>query len=61
MVHRIRETGVARHSPLKVIRRQDGLVRKAAYTLANILFANRPCNTLTSWESGKLQMVLTEP
>ncbi len=27
---------------------------KAAYTLANILFANGPCNALTSWESRKL-------
>ncbi len=35
---------------------------KAAYTLANILFPNGPCNALTSWESGKLQtnIVTTE-
>ncbi len=28
---------------------------KAAYTLANILFANGPCNVVTSWEFEKLQ------
>ncbi len=27
-VHKMRETSVARHSPLKVIRRHDGLVCK---------------------------------
>ncbi len=38
-------------------------VCKAAYTLANILFVNGPCNALTSWECGKVQIniVPTEP